>query len=151
MPTTFVFDTLFPHSSLLSFLPSLPSAASPYAMPFLAYGDTQKFVKWQSKSLQIRSHLRVRTAPHERSSGLCGRVLPAARPPGLPVLRPGGLGRIAGPLPGYGPVPQRGSACHGRAAKLSAVPWRVSRRHPGNGSPPPTQIVALLDCCPFKA
>ena len=57
--------------------------------------------------------------PHETPSGLCGRMLPAARAPGLPVLRPSGLGGIAGPLPGYGLIPQRGSACPGRAAALN--------------------------------
>ena len=57
-------------------------------------------------------------------SGLYGWRLPATRPSGLPVLRPSGLGRIAGPLPGYGPVPQVRSAGPSRTVALDFPVFR---------------------------
>ena len=55
-------------------------------------------------------------------------MLPAPRPSGLPILWPGGLGRITGPLPCYGLVPQGGSACLRRAATLDLLTiWNVPR------------------------
>ena len=100
-------------------------AGDPVGKPRYSFKNGREDLTWGMRRIQTACESCLPPISiSQQQSGLWGRVLPATSTSCSPILFSGGLSKITDSPPGYGSVPQGGSAWSGRAATLDLLAVR---------------------------